>query len=252
MLKEMVQELQNSFLDDFSRYARLMPVVVLALPFGFSLLACGVFQNQKVSLETAPFLLLMLGAAAFAMYVFRNRGKAVEVVMYDRFGAMPTTIIQRFSDQRVDAVTKQRYHKRLNEVYGLHLPERAEDETPESDAQYESAANILRNYANSHRETEPRVYQELKEYNFYRNLYGGKWIALVVYVLTAGREIWILRPADIGQLIDGMTSDYAVLLIMVLAILALLLFVRKSSVEQKAFGYAKTLIEVCERTRPEA
>ena len=251
MLKEMVQELQNSFLDDFSRYARLMPVVVLALPFGVSLLACGVFQNQKVSLETAPFLLLMLGAAAFAMYVFRNRGKAVEVVMYDRFGAMPTTIIQRFSDQRVDAVTKQRYHKRLNEVYGLHLPERAEDETPESDAQYESAANILRNYANSHRETEPRVYQELKEYNFYRNLYGGKWIALVVYVLTAGREIWILRPADIGQLIDGMTSDYAVLLIMVLAILALLLFVRKSSVEQKAFDNAKTLIEVCGRIRPE-
>ena len=34
--------------------------------------------------------------------------------------------------------------------------------------------------------------------------------------------------------------------------LALLLFVRKSSVEQKAFDYAKTLIEVCERIRPEA
>lgn len=247
-----IQEILNSFLDDFSRYARLMPVVVLALPFGFSLLACGVFQNQKASFETAAFLLLMLGAAAFAMYVFRNRGKAVETAMYDRLGAMPTTIIQRFSDQRVDAVTKQRYHKRLNEVYGLHLPECTEDETPESDAQYESAANTLRNYANSHREQEPRVYQELKEYNFYRNLYGGKWIALTLYVLTAAREVWLLRPADIGQLIAGLVSDHAVLLVMVLAVLALLLFVRKSSVERKAFDYAKTLIEVCERIGPEA
>lgn len=248
----MIKEIQSSFLDDFSRYARLMPVVVLALPFGFSLLACGIIQNQKELLERAFFLLLMLGAAAFAMYVFRNRGKAEEAAMYDRLGAMPTTIIQRFSDQRIDAVTKQHYHKRLNEVYGLHLPERAEDETPESDAQYESAANILRNYANSHRETEPRVYQELKEYNFYRNLYGGKWTALILYVMTASREIWIRRPAGIGELIAGMTSDYVVLLIMVLAVLALLLFVRKSSVEQKAFDYAKTLIEVCERIRPEA
>ena len=48
-----------------------------------------------------------------------------------------------------------------------------------------------------------------------------------------------------------MTSDYAVLLIMVLVVLALLLFVRKSSVEQKAFDNAKTLIEVCGRIRPE-
>lgn len=240
-----IQEILNSFLDDFSRYARLMPAVVLVIPFGISAFIRGAFQKEL--LETVAFLLLMLGAAAFAMYVFRNRGKAVETAMYSRLGAKPTTIIQRFSDQRVDAVTKQRYHKRLNEVYGLHLPERMEDETPESDAQYESAANALRNYANSHRDKEARVYQELKEYNFARNLYGGKWIALTAYVLTAIREFWLLKPTDMGQLIAGLGSDYAVLLIMALAALALLLFVRKSSVELKAFDYAKTLIEVSER-----
>ena len=245
----MVKEIQSSFLDDFSRYARLMPAVVLALPFGFSAIVRGTFQKEL--LESAAFLLLMLGVAVFAMYVFRNRGKAVETAMYNRLGAKPTIIIQRFSDQRVDVVTKQRYHKRLNETYGLHLPERTEDEIPESDAQYESAANALRNYANSHRDKEPRVYQELKEYNFTRNLYGGKWIALTVYVLTAVREICLLKPTE-GQLVARLDSDYAVLLIMVTAVLALLLFVRKSSVEQKAFDYAKTLIEVSERINTDA
>ena len=50
-------------------------------------------------------------------------------------------------------------------------------------------SNILRNYANSNRNKEQRVYQELKEYNFWRNLYGTKGIALVVYLLIIVREI---------------------------------------------------------------
>ncbi len=50
-------------------------------------------------------------------------------------------------------------------------------------------SNILRNYANCNRNKEQRVYQELKEYNFWRNLYGTKGIALVVYLLIIVREI---------------------------------------------------------------
>lgn len=246
----MIKEIQSSFLDDFTLYARLMPVVVLVLPFGISAFVRGAFQQDL--LEMTAFLLLMLGAGAFAMYILRNRGKSVQASMYNRLGAKPTTIIQRFSDQRVDEVTKRRYHKRLNEVYSLHLPECPENETPESDSQYESAANALRNYANSHRDKEPRVYQELKEYDFTRNLYGGKCYALIAYMVTAGRELWLLKPTDIGQLITGLDSDYAVLLIMVLAALALLLFVKKSDMEKRAFDYAKTLIEVSERINMDA
>ena len=58
-------------------------------------------------------------------------------------------------------------------------------------------SNILRNYANSNRNKEQRVYQELKEYNFWRNLYGTKGIALVVYLLIIVREITLRGTIDI-------------------------------------------------------
>jgi hypothetical protein len=58
-------------------------------------------------------------------------------------------------------------------------------------------SNILRNYANSNRNKEQRVYQELKEYNFWRNLYGTKGIALVVYLLIIVREITLHGTIDI-------------------------------------------------------
>ena len=41
------------------------------------------------------------------------------------------------------------------------------------------------------------VYQELKEYNFWRNLYGTKGIALVVYLLIIVREITLHGTIDI-------------------------------------------------------
>ena len=40
-------------------------------------------------------------------------------------------------------------------------------------------------------------YQELKEYNFWRNLYGTKGIALVVYLLIIVREITLHGTIDI-------------------------------------------------------
>jgi len=55
-------------------------------------------------------------------------------------------------------------------------------------------SNILRN---SNRNKEQRVYQELKEYNFWRNLYGTKGIALVVYLLIIVREITLHGTIDI-------------------------------------------------------
>ena len=60
-----------------------------------------------------------------------------------------------------------------------------------------NVSNILRNYANSNRNKEQRVYQELKEYNFWRNLYGTKGIALVVYLLIIVREITLHGTIDI-------------------------------------------------------
>ena len=104
---------------------------------------------------------------------------------------MPTTIILRFSDDTIDDITKVKYHKWLNEkIPDLQLPESEEEENldSQSDSKYESVTKYLRIYANSHREQFPRVYQELKKYNYWRNLYGCKWYALSIYAILTIRE----------------------------------------------------------------
>ena len=65
---------------------------------------------------------------------------------------------------------------------------------------YSSSMTYLRKYANSNRDVEPRVYQELKEYNYWRNLYGCKWISIIIYLLIAIREIIIIDSFNVRNI----------------------------------------------------
>ena len=160
---------------------------------------------------------------------------------------MPSTIILRFSDDTLDDITKQRYHNKLNHFQGLTLPINKASETAADDQQYRSASNILRNYANSNRDKEPRVYQELKEYNFWRNLYGTKRIALFIYFIIAFREYLVTECFSLKDAFLQPYPDYICLIIMIICITVLIFFVNQKSVVQKGFDYATALIEVCER-----
>lgn len=237
----------KNYFDDFTFHARVMPVLVTIIP----ILVIGVYNGVVFSnwAENATLFFIVIVFLTFTSKIARNEGKKHEQRMYKQLGAMPTTIVLRFSDNAFDNVTKHRYHQKLNEFSGLNLPISEEDESPKSDDQYQSAASILRNYANSNRDKEPRVYQELKDYNFWRNLYGTKNFALLVYLIISIREVIVMDSFDIKQIFLQPYPKYLVLIIMLLCIMSLILFTTKKTVEQKAFDYAKALIEVCERIK---
>jgi hypothetical protein len=180
--------------------------------------------------------------------VAREKGKRFQNEMYAKLGAMPTTIVLRYSDKIIDEMTKTRYHEKLNKaVEGVYLPIEPKDETKESDKYYESAMNWLRNYANSNRDKEPRVYQELKKYNYWRNLYGLKFFVIILYSLVGIREYFINDGFIWRELITKPYPKYIALIIMLFSILMFVIFVNKSTVEKNSFDYAKSLAEVCER-----
>ena len=222
-----------------------MPVLVIFCPIFLIGIFNGIIYDSWA--ENAFLVFICLVFLTITSKIARNLGKEYEKKMYKELGGVPSTIVLRFSDSTFDSVTKQRYHKKLNKFAGLKLPMQDPDEVPEDDEQYASAANILRNYANSNRTTEQRVYQEIKEYNFWRNLYGTKWIALLFYLVITIREIIVKEPIDLKQVFLYPYPDYMTLFIMVLCIVILAFFVNKKTVQRKAFDYAKTLIEVCER-----
>lgn len=235
----------KSFFDDFSFHARVMPIIVLLMPLIVISIIKGSLQGSWF--ENTAICFLGLSFLTITSKIARNLGKKYEKEMYKQLGGMPSTIVLRFSDDTIDDITKQRYHKKLNQFQGLNLPLNKDSETADDDQQYIYASNILRNYANSNQEKEPRVYQELKEYNFWRNLYGTKFIALFIYSIIALREILIQESFSLKDAFFYPYPDYICLIATIICIAVLVFFVNQKTVIQKGFDYAKSLVEVCER-----
>lgn len=240
-----MQNLKNIF-DDFDLHARVIPALITMLPIYIYLLLKNFVTDSFMQNFLPNSVTYMLLVALFYRIV-RNFGKQYEDRMYKKLGAKPTTIILRYSNNLIDIVTKTRYHKKLNKnVEGVELPIEKEKETRDDDEKYESAINWLRKYANSKRDKETRVYQELKEYNFWRNLYGGKWIAVTSCIVLIIIESFQLRKQNIMELIKNPFPQITVLFIMILVLIVSCVVINKKTVKDKAFDYAKTLLEVCD------
>lgn len=221
--------------DDFNIYARIIPALIIGLPTYAYIVITGIIDFNIIELVRNSMISVLLISIYYR--VIRNLGKRCEKKMYEKLGGKPTTIVLRYSDNNFDEVTKTRYHKKLNgKIDGLKLPIKKEKETMESDILYESAINWLRNYANSNRGKEVRVYQELKDYNFWRNLYGGKWILIISCIIFI-----------IIELLKKNYENNIIIIMMIGIAIFSTVFITKKTIEEKAFDYAKTLLEVCER-----
>lgn len=230
--------------DEFTWQTRVMPVIVVAIPLILAAIVKGFSLPDWT--ETGLMTVIIIASLSLLYRLGRNMGKKSEICMVNRLGAMPTTILLRFSDSRIGTVSKQHYHQRLNEVYHLELPLNPTEEQPKDDEQYDAAVRSLKNRANFDRNTEFRVYQELKEYHYFRNLHGIKPIAIVIYVVLAFREIKLIPDFDLKTLFLNPIPDYLPFGIFLLGIILGCLVTTKG-VEERAFSYAIALIETCER-----
>lgn len=91
------------------------------------------------------------------------------------------------------------------------------------------------------------VYEELKNYNFSRNLYGLKNIALVIYFFIGIREFLIIKNFSIVELVLMPYPQYISLLLMIGGAVIILFSARKKTVKNRAYDYAKALIETCNK-----
>ena len=230
--------------DEFTWQTRVMPVLVASVPLFFAAVAKG-FSTLAWT-EAGLMVCITVVVLSLLYRLTRNMGKKCERKITDRLGAMPSVILLRYSDSTIGIVSKQRYHERINKVYGLNLPLNISDERPEDDAQYDAAIRSLKNRANQMRDTEFRVYQELKEYHFFRNLYGIKPITFSVYLVLAIREICLIPNFNIKNLFINPVPNYVSFLIFIVGILLTALVTNKG-VEERSFSYANALIESCER-----
>lgn len=230
--------------DDFVISARIKPAITAVFPMLIMAVYKGIVNSEWS--DAGIGLALFLVVISFVAYIIQEFGRTYEEKMFKELGNMPSTIILRFSDVVIDNVTKIRYHNWLNlKIPELNLPLSAEEEIADeqSDDKYGSAIKYLRVYANSHRDELPRVYQELKKYHYWRNLYGVKWYVLIVYAILIIREIVKTDVFSVKQLFLQPFPEYSILFLLLTWSVIFCLIVTKKTVKRNAFDYAKTLLE---------
>lgn len=242
-----MEKIKNAF-DDFTIGARVLPAITVVLPLAAIGLYRGILDNEwtEASVEFA----LALIAIIFLSNIVREWGKSYENKMYKRLNAKPTTIVMRFSDDKIDEISKIKYHQWFNSKGGHYrLPLSLEEELvdTQSDNKYINATKDLRVYANAHRDEVPRVYQELKKYNYWRNLYGCKKFAVVMYLLLIVRELLTIETFQIKDIVLNPIPRYSVLVGVAIWTIVYCIVVTEKVVERNAFDYAITLVEtICD------
>jgi hypothetical protein len=185
----------HGLLDPYAREARLFPAAIACAPLIWH------FPLFSGSLGPSPAngvaLVLVLAAAMFlASSLSRTLGKSAESRLLAAWGGWPTTILLRHADDRIDPVTKARYHSALSALTKMPFPGAQEERTDKKGADdvYRSATLALIERERSRTQGRSLVHRENAAYGFRRNLFGFRKPALVLGV--------VLVVVSIGRLVS--------------------------------------------------
>jgi hypothetical protein len=229
-------------LDKYTIKARLYPSFLVLLPaFVVSIYYITDFEKYYhyftafIGVGLFTFLLSQLG---------RDKGKKKEPDLHKFFGGKPSTQILRHSNNYIDIVTKERYHKLLtNKIDGLQIPTKEQEATDinYADQVYESCVKFL---ISKTRDTAKfnLLFKENISYGFRRNLWGMKLWALLLLLCCFGLHIYYAteyftvfnqyEPKDIGL--------FAFLLV---TTLFWIFVVTRNWIKMPSFAYAERLLE---------
>ena len=239
----------SELFDSYGRTARLYPGVVCLLPLLWHLpmLSGSVDLSlpEGVAAAAVGSALLYL-IASFARY----KGKALEPDLIAQWGGWPTSILLRHRDDRLDALTKARYHSQLSRLVGLSMPSAADEQVdPErADATYRSATKWLIEARRG--DAYSLLHKENAAYGFRRNLYGLRNLALMLGGLLLLLAVAVMAektsgPFDPQSILNAVKAErgWATAAVLDLAYLAFFWFVvTPRYVFQSGTDYATALL----------
>ncbi|MCH8807062.1 MAG: hypothetical protein IH986_13360 [Planctomycetes bacterium] len=235
-------------IDTYSLKARLWPVLLHYLPFGFAVIAW--FPEKFAGWGLLLGVATPCGLTALLTELGRDQGKNKEPWLFERWGGMPTTQLLRHGDTTLDTNTKTRYHKKLGVLIpGIEMPSaRKEKASPlAADQIYESCGRFLRESTRDKRRF-PLVFKEVVSYGFRRNLWGMKPSGLIVAVIGLVASI----VAVVVRLSDPAPPAAVVASILNLLLLVCWLFrITPDWIRLAGFAYARALLAACEVLKPD-
>jgi hypothetical protein len=207
----------KSGLDEYTRSARLKPAFLVALPIALAVAVLGF--KQSATEGTLFGLASSLGFTFLLSQIVRDRGKAKEATLFERWNGKPTTAMLRHSDARLNVHTRLRYHVRLSSMLPeISLPSAEQEKVnpTDADAAYTSCGDYLLSKTRD-KERFQLLFQENVNYGFRRNLWAMKPVGIAISILSLvalALVTWIEARADAVSWFANLTA---------IAIVALLL-----------------------------
>jgi hypothetical protein len=223
--------------DAYSRTARLAPALLAALP-ALAVLIAGV-TSPWAPLRAGASLAGCVGLVVVAFV--RDRGRAVQAQLWDRWDGPPTTRRLRWRDGDRSEVAL--LHQRIEQATGLRLPDATTEanDPQDADARYEEAVGTLRELTRD-RARFSLVFTENANYGWRRNSFGLRPLAAAIALLSVAGSTAILA---VGH--DSIESRAArwipSLLIAIIATLWWVLVVNENWVRSAAAIYADRLFD---------
>ncbi len=237
-------------LDPYERKARLKPALFCGVPLATTVVL--LIPELGAIWGSIGALLVYCGGSLWLIQSVRDRGKALESLLFKSWGGKPSVAMLRYHDERLDNTTKARYRAFLgSSVHSLVLPspEEERDDPEEADARLESANRWLLAQTTDHAHF-GLLFSENVNYGYRRNLLGMKTIALgmdagaLAVVSAVGIARW---TEDIGGTIRNLEPEWwASLVIVVVHALVFVGFVRTKWVRSSAETYAGQLLAACD------
>lgn len=225
--------------DSYGLYARAYPVYITIAPIVlvvFPLLPEG--YDWKLGGASA---IVLLPFSYLCRQIGGVMGKKLEKRLWMKWGGPPTTRFLRHHNDEVSANTRDRAHAKFRRL-GFHVPSREEEERDPrgTDAFYESCIDELRARTRDSKRF-PRVFQELKAYGFWRNIFALRYCGLTLTVvsfsicLIKGIYGWRIDKPDASALVPALMN--------IGLILFWLFWCTEDAVRIAADRYARFLLE---------
>lgn len=188
-----------------------------------------------------------MGGAFLLTQLARDAGKTREPSLFQLLGGMPSIVIFRHANKQLDAITKARYHRKLERLVAeAKAPTREEElaNLDSADEVYSAWSQFLRTNTRDIKKYS-MLFNENVNYGYRRNVWGLRPIGItlsLLCVLVVGGRLWLVQ-SETGQINQHMAIAFVVALLF----LSLWLFRFTSDwVRIPAIAYAERLAESVE------
>lgn len=177
--------------DTYTRWARLLPACLAALP-GVAFLVSGVVLIEQYS-GVASAALGAVGCVICGMV--RDAGRRVEPALWKRWGGSPT--VRRMRWRHSDHGLTRSLHEQIEVITNVPLPSPAEEraDPKNADGQYEMAIMMIRARTRD-RARFNLLFRENVEYGFRRNCYGLCRVGIAISVVGGALSALLLLAGD--------------------------------------------------------